>query len=132
MHQYKPLNEESSHLDIAHIRLDSIKDCSKSGSNVSQALILTVKLVLFCVRDYDFDLISDLSVSEIPFHESVVNLGICNFDQGFEHHVAWNQEFLLVVDKFKHAISVCQVMHRHGLGKHVVPYTSHLHGICRE
>tara|TARA_B110001450_G_scaffold172660_1_gene161043 strand:- start:339 stop:764 length:426 start_codon:yes stop_codon:yes gene_type:complete len=89
-------------------------------------------LIFISIAEHNFDLVTDLSISEIALDESVVDLNVGHFSHGLEHHIAWNQEFLFVINELHHAVTVGQVMNGDCLSKHIVSHASHLNSICRE
>jgi hypothetical protein len=91
-----------------------------------------VKIVLLPICDNDFYLISNLPISKISFHEPIINLSVCYFNQSFQNDVAGNEELLLVINKFHDTVTIGQVMHGDRLSEHVVSNTSHLNCVSRE
>mmetsp|Transcript_31722 Transcript_31722/g.48609 ORF Transcript_31722/g.48609 Transcript_31722/m.48609 type:complete len:318 (-) Transcript_31722:559-1512(-) len=128
----EPLKEEASDLNVRHIFLNTVKNNSEPGANVGQALVLAVELVFLAVHQDHFNLVANLLVLEIALHDSLVDLRVSYFLHGLEHDVDWNEEFLLVVDKLHHAVTVGQVVDCDRLGEHVLTHAPHLYGVGRE
>ena len=93
---------------------------------------MTKELIFLAVEQNDFDLISNLPVFEIPFHEPIVDLGIRNVDHCFQNYVARQQKLLLVVDEFQHTISIGEIVQSDALSEHVLPDAPHLNCISGE
>lgn len=76
MHKQNSLEQEPAHLSVSHIDLEPLKDWSKPLTQISLAFILGVKAKFVTIRQQDLNLVSNLSILEIAFDQSIVNLGI--------------------------------------------------------
>ena len=86
------------------------------------------------IRQEYFYLVTYLSVLEVTFDKSIVDLYISRTFrlEGFQDHIGWKQELLLLVDELDSAVTVCLVVTCHGLSEHIISDTTHLGGVCSE
>lgn len=133
MHEDDLLDQEAADLDVGHVLLNSIDDCSEARAHVRKALLLAEELVLLAILQDHFDLVTDLAVAEVAFDKSVVDLHIRDIlHQGLEQQIARYEELLLVVDELDDAVAVDEIVQSDRLSVEILSNAPHLHGKGRE